>query len=274
VRWREKGHRLELAGREAVDGVDCWKLELTRADGPEETWYLDAATFLEAVRVAPVTDFGEPHTQRIYFSDFREVAGVKLPFRIESEYFIRYQIADVEKVEANAPVDPALFALPRAPELLRLAPLAGTWAVTSESQAFPGAPWRGAPGRATITPVLDGQMLEERLTYPVVGRPIEAVRLWSWDRFHAVFRLAHGDAYTTHLAVFEGPAPAPGAGDDRLVLSNLGTDSAWKVYDETAHGRWILHGVSAAGFKADYEESTDGGETWTPLVKLTYEKEG
>ena len=42
VDWKSKGSRIELLGREAVDGHDAWKLKLTLKSGGILTAYVDA----------------------------------------------------------------------------------------------------------------------------------------------------------------------------------------------------------------------------------------
>jgi hypothetical protein len=270
VHWREKGHTVDLAGRDDLDGQDVWRLEVTRRDGARETWLLDASTYLEAGRIAPTTDWGAPQEMKVWYSDFRPVAGVMFPHQVEAEFFIRHRVMAVDSIQTGVAFDDALFEMPLPEGMAKLAPLAGEWTVTVASRPHPRAPWTEEEGTSTIVPVLDGRMLEEHLVYPVVGRPIEAVRLHSWDRFHDRYRLAHGDDVSTHLNVFEGSFDEAG----KLVVTNLETGTEWTGYEQTLHGRWSFSEIGPDGFVVELEESGDAGETWDTTAKLTYRRAG
>jgi hypothetical protein len=79
------GHRLELAGREDVAGVRYYVVLMTLDDGFQTRYYIDPATFLIArsrVQKALHPDIDPtPTTIETVWTDFREVAGVKFPFR-------------------------------------------------------------------------------------------------------------------------------------------------------------------------------------------------
>ena len=266
VRWREKGHKVELAGRDDLDGRPVYRLEVTRQDGARESWLLDAETFLEAGRIAPVVDFGAPFVQKIYYSDFRPVAGVMFPFHVEAEFFIRYRVTQIDSIAVDPPLDPALFVRPVDPGIARLTPLAGDWEVKVETRPHPRAPWQEAATTAAIVPVAGGQVFAETIAFTVNGRPYQATRLYSYDRFHDVYRLAYADDFTGHLNVFAGK---PGD-DGRIALSNAETGTAWKTTEGTVTERQILHDLTPDGFGLDLESSTDGGTTWTTDVRFTY----
>jgi len=42
--YAEKGHKVELMGRETVDAKENWKLKVTTRDGRELTYFIDAGT--------------------------------------------------------------------------------------------------------------------------------------------------------------------------------------------------------------------------------------
>src|SRR5262245_4254215 len=47
VDYKKKGHRVELAGKEKIEGTDAYKLKVTKKNGDIEYIYLDADAFLE-----------------------------------------------------------------------------------------------------------------------------------------------------------------------------------------------------------------------------------
>ena len=52
VDWKDKGHTVELAGRETLPGADAFKLVVKTKNGATRTIYLDASTYLNG-RSAP-----------------------------------------------------------------------------------------------------------------------------------------------------------------------------------------------------------------------------
>ena len=80
-----RGHRLELLGREAVDGTDYHVLRLTLDDGFEARYYLHPDTMLierERTRRALHVDIDPtPEWIETFYDDYRPAAGVLFPCR-------------------------------------------------------------------------------------------------------------------------------------------------------------------------------------------------
>jgi len=293
-----KGHEVELVGRSDFDGIDTWELNVTLAGeagedgdktGNEETWHLDAETYLPVARILPAVDFGRAvGTQEVFYDDHREVDGVMFPFFIQSEYFIRLNIWTVDAIEVNPEIPEGLFTRPAPEGMSRLASMAGRWTVKVESRPAPRAPWtEDGATTSEITSGLGGGVLDERLTLTVQGRPVETRRSYTWDRFRDVYRLAHTDELSQHLNVFEGTFGGSGdesegnaegdeeTGDtpdtdaDTLVLTNLDTGTPL-VIGQPIHGRISVSDLGPDGFRIEQSVSTDAGESWFENVRLTY----
>ena len=104
-----KGHKVELLGKDEVDGQPALKLKVTRKDGFEETWYLDPSTHLELARFDTTLDLPEAKERWTWYSDFRTVEGLVFPHRQDQEYSIRHVSFTIEKVQVNPEIDPARF---------------------------------------------------------------------------------------------------------------------------------------------------------------------
>ena len=267
IGWAEKGHAVTLEGREDFDGVDAWRLEVERAEGFTETWFLDAESHLEAGKLGPAHDFGHPAEARTWFDDFRPVAGVMIPHVVESEYFIRHRKLVIEAVEANPELPADLFAMPPLAAMAKLAPMAGEWNVAVEFKPFPRAPWQeqGAT-TATVVPIHGGAALQEEIETSVAGRTTRALVTWSWDRFAERYRVTVLDDYTSHLNVFEG---TPGE-DGQLAVTNAATGTRRVSEGEPVTERIVLSVPAADGFTVEYQSTPDGGETWVGSVRLSY----
>ena len=82
VDYATKGHKVELLGKEAVDGTECYKLKVTLASGKDETFYIDPATNM-IIRTKKMQKANGQETEiQTDYSDFRDVEGVKMPFNI------------------------------------------------------------------------------------------------------------------------------------------------------------------------------------------------
>lgn len=281
IRPAEKGHQVTLVGRSDFEGADAWELAVVRADGTEETWFLNAETYLPVGRRTVTTDWGRPHPLKVFYDDWREVEGVRLPFYWENEFFIRHQIVEVEEAEVNPPVELAAFDRPVPEPRARLARLEGTWDVAVQSRLFPQAPWTDEAGTAEIASELDGMLLVERIRYEDQGRPVEAVRTWAWDRDAEVYQMTHTDDVTGRTHVFEGTWNEE---EGTLVLSTPPKPPAEPegsdVEDDedgtpaSQEARWTLSDLTDDGFLIERTVSTDGGETWIPTRRFRYGAEG
>ncbi len=252
--------KVELAGLEEFEGARAYKLKVTAkgngGEGGEETWYLDQTTFLEIARISPTEDFGQELEKRSYFSDFRAVGGLTMPHRIEMEFGTRNVVLEIKMVKINPDLSADRFRMPLPEGMAILNPLAGEWAVKVETQPDPRAPWVEKTATASIKLLLDGGMIEERLTYTDQGLPVELVRAWSYDQFQKLYRVTQADNYTFHQNVLEGTLA-----EGRLTASNEKSGTTWKTPDETFHARVILHDIQKDTFKVDSEVSTDGAKT-------------
>ncbi|HEX6900516.1 MAG TPA: PQQ-binding-like beta-propeller repeat protein [Thermoanaerobaculia bacterium] len=119
VAWKEKGHKVELAGPGDVNGQKTVTLKITLANGWEETWHLDPRTWLEVAVDSMVMDYTQSRskiTQRAYFSDFKTVDGLVIPHRIEKEYGARASLMVIETLKVDRPLDDAAFKMPEIPK--------------------------------------------------------------------------------------------------------------------------------------------------------------
>jgi hypothetical protein len=114
VNWREKGHTVELVGRETLPSGEADKLKVTLADGGILYVYVDAASH-QVVR-ADKTEMirGRTMLMEETYADYREVGGLFFPHLIETHVTDRPETISitVETVELNPELDDARFRLP------------------------------------------------------------------------------------------------------------------------------------------------------------------
>ena len=114
VDWRAKGHVVTLAGREAIDGKETYKLELKLKGGVTRYDYVDVASH-QVIR-SDVTRLIRGHATVLEnrFSDFRAEGGIVFPHAIETQVKDRPQILRivVEKIELDPVLDGSRFKMP------------------------------------------------------------------------------------------------------------------------------------------------------------------
>jgi hypothetical protein len=114
VDYKEKGHKLELLGKEPVEGTDAYKLRITFKNGDTHTIYLDADSFLEIKTEFKRTINGTEMEAESEIGDYKEVQGLMVPFSTRGglKGSAQKQAMVVEKVEINPPIDDARFKMP------------------------------------------------------------------------------------------------------------------------------------------------------------------
>jgi hypothetical protein len=114
VDYKAKGHQVELVGKEKLAGGDAWKLKLTLKGGDVQYIYIDARSHLEVRNETSRTVRGAVVEIENTIGDYKEVAGVLWPHRVESGAKGRpeKQTFAFESIEVNPAIDDARFKMP------------------------------------------------------------------------------------------------------------------------------------------------------------------
>jgi hypothetical protein len=115
MNYQEKGHEVELEGKEEIEGSEAYKVKLTKNDGDVEYFYFDTENFVpimqrQTVKYGP----GQGQEAETYISDYQEVEGFLMPFLIDSKMngqSVMKMI--VEKYILNEEIDPSIFTMPK-----------------------------------------------------------------------------------------------------------------------------------------------------------------
>ena len=112
--YKEKGHTVELAGKEQVEGADAYKIKVTLKGGDVRTIYLDAETYLEIKVEAKRTIRGSEVEGESLLSDYKEVGGMMMAHVMESgaKGSPQRQKLVIDKIELNVDAADNLFAMP------------------------------------------------------------------------------------------------------------------------------------------------------------------
>jgi hypothetical protein len=114
VDWKEKQSTVEYLGTEDVDGTQAHKLKVVRKNGDVNFVYLDPDHFLEIRILTQRIEQGAQVEVETDLGDYEKIAGVFVPFSIESgrKGDPNKQKIVIDKAEGNVPVDDATFHFP------------------------------------------------------------------------------------------------------------------------------------------------------------------
>lgn len=122
IDYKTKGYKVELEGKETIEGTECFKVKLTKkpqkVEGKDEenvvTYFFDAQNYVPImsrtmVKKGPMKGMA----QESLFSDYQDINGLVFPFTIS--YRMNGQTGQsitMEKIETNVSLDPKEFAFP------------------------------------------------------------------------------------------------------------------------------------------------------------------
>jgi hypothetical protein len=112
--WKAKGSTIEYLGTEDVDGTSAHKLKVVRKNGDVSFVYLDPDYFLEIRIVTQRVRHGAHEEVETDLGDYEKAGGVFVPTSIGvgRKGAADKQMIVVDKVEANEPVNDAIFHFP------------------------------------------------------------------------------------------------------------------------------------------------------------------
>ncbi len=113
VDYKKKGHKVELLGKEELEGTDVYKLKVTRKDSSVQYLYLDSDYYIELKMSTVIKSKGTEQMFDTYLSDYKEVDGTMVPFAIEQKKgdMLLSQIT-LSEVKYNVDIDDSYFAMP------------------------------------------------------------------------------------------------------------------------------------------------------------------
>jgi hypothetical protein len=152
------------------------------------------------------------------------------------------------------------------PEIQRLVAALGTWTVELESRNGPDAPFTRLQTTSTISGLLGGAFIQERLFLPTPdGSRVEMMGIWGYDKYRAIYRFAWLDNAFALFDVFEG-----GWKDGVLTVDNTRTRTTIIAGKKEYYGRMVWGPFAADGFSVESQVSSDGGATWFTQTRGRY----
>jgi outer membrane lipoprotein-sorting protein len=116
IDYKEKGNKVELVGKEPVEGTDAYKLKATLKDGTVQYSYVDADSYLVIKEESKRTIRGVERETEATLGDYKKVEGLMFPCSIETgaKGDSQKQKITIEKIEINPAIDDSRFKMPEA----------------------------------------------------------------------------------------------------------------------------------------------------------------
>ena len=114
IDYKKKGHKIELIGKEDMEGTEVFKLQLTRKNNKSSTLYLDAETFILLKISATQERSGQQINSDMVFGDYKPVAGVMMPHAMET-YVNNQAMGSItfDSLEPNIKLEDDVFKMPK-----------------------------------------------------------------------------------------------------------------------------------------------------------------
>lgn len=108
-----KGYKATLLGKEAVNGKDAYKIQLSKTGEPRLVFFIDASSFYITKVSTDVNANGTTMTAVVVLSDYKKTPeGYLFPFQTNIEAGPTEVKSTITKITVNPSVDPALFQKP------------------------------------------------------------------------------------------------------------------------------------------------------------------
>ncbi len=113
VDYKEKGYKLELVGKEDMEGTEVYKLKMTKKNNKVEFFYLDIESGIELKTSSYVKRGENEILVETFFGDYQEVDGVVMAFQMEVKADNQTSVTmTFQEFKFNIEIDDALFVMP------------------------------------------------------------------------------------------------------------------------------------------------------------------
>ncbi len=109
LNYDELGIKTELTGVEKINGSDAYKVVLNTPWNSKWIQYYDVDSGLLVRQITPITTPQGSFNQTIDFLDYKDVEGVKYPFKLSQQMGPQTIILKADKIELNKDVNDDLF---------------------------------------------------------------------------------------------------------------------------------------------------------------------
>ena len=114
TKYKQKGHTIELAGKEDIEGTPAYKLKVTKKNGDISHLYLDAESYLLVKTNGKTNVQGQVVESDTILGDYKAVDGVLYPHSVETQLkgMPGKMVLTFSKIEINPALEDSRFAMP------------------------------------------------------------------------------------------------------------------------------------------------------------------
>jgi hypothetical protein len=118
IDYKEKGHTVELVGKEEIDGTPAYKLKVTRAEGDVDYLYLDEEYYVEFKSEVTREIQGNEIKMTMDIGDYKEVDGLLFAHSMEMSVGDgpAQQVITIETIETGIDLPEDRFTMPEKTE--------------------------------------------------------------------------------------------------------------------------------------------------------------
>ena len=260
--YKEKGYYAEFKGKEVLEGVEVFTIELTKPNGQIDKWYLNTKTYLEHLSKTTWSDFASPVEQESYYDDFRKVGNVTIAFYVERVFDTRIREVQIENIEFDIDVDKSIFELPRSKEIEKLSVIEGDWNVKVDILGRRG--WATADSTtSTIKYMENYNILQEKMSY-VRYFPVSLINNWAYNSDTKKYRISSFNDFYSNMSIYEGSYNGDSIVYDDLNISFDSTDVV------KSFKRSTIKDITKDSFNIEISNSQNKSKNWRVVQKLYY----
>ena len=113
IDYKQKGHKIELMGKEDLEGTEVFKIKFTHKNGQEVYYFLDTEAFIELkTSTIKKKKDGTEVTVETVFGDYKPVVGVMMPYSMT--FTVNQQSIGIiiDNIEPNVKLAEDFFSMP------------------------------------------------------------------------------------------------------------------------------------------------------------------
>lgn len=259
--YKEKGIVPELLGKDNFEGIEVWKIKITRPNGKWETWFLDADSYLEVKYNSMWVDFAYPAPSATFFDDFRDFDGLIIPCFVERTFYQRDRMLFIDDIVFNDEIDKSIFEMPKSPEMEKLSFLEGDWNVAVNAWSRRANRWYNVDSTESEIEFEGNNLLTEEISYSNMMVQNKVIN-YTYNSDLDEYMIAVFDGFSSNLQLFVGEIT-----DTAFIITNK-----IDICDSTSipYAMYVYNFKSKNGFEVIVNNSYDKGKTWNETEKLIY----
>jgi hypothetical protein len=258
--YKKKGCEAKYLKKDTVEGNIVHVLELAKANGNTETWYLNADTYLAYKYSSRWTDFTYPISAETFFDDYREVGGLMFPHYIERIFGTRNRMTIIEQIELNPELNEKLLLMPRSEEMEALAFLIGQWDVQPNFWSQRRNSWQAGHTTESSITAEELNLFKEKIScqkYFVAEKTIH----YSYSEKRESYLMIIYNGLGSDTEIFEG----------HFIDSVLVFESP-KTKGSESKQQYTFSEISDKGFTLSIRNASEDGKTRNPSEKFIYSR--